>query len=183
MPIPVVDTHEFTRRADTAGGSEPAGSMARLVSMLAEPWGDVAWQLSGRSVVGPDGSRRAFLHLDGDATLRLRCVRCLEPVDVAVAVRRDYRLVASESQAEAEDADDEEADLLVASRRFDLASLVEDEVIMALPLAPRHADCRLPAVTAEEAPAEPALPTQRPFAGLDALRETGTAPGRTRRPR
>jgi uncharacterized metal-binding protein YceD (DUF177 family) len=56
-------------------------------------------------------------------------------------------------------------------KRVDLAGLVEDELLLALPVIARHApdaDCRLPA---DVAPAgEPRAPgMRRPFAGLKDL--------------
>jgi len=68
------------------------------------------------------------------------CQRCLEPVDVAVQLEREFRFVESEAVAETQD-DDCEEDLLVTSREFDLAALIEDEVLLAMPLVPRHDTC------------------------------------------
>jgi uncharacterized protein len=155
MTVPTIDTHEFTRRADAASGREPVAAFERLASLLIEAPGALDWRLDGRSEVGADGARRAFLRLGLGGTVRMRCVRCLEPVEVTLEGVRDYRLVATEAQAEREDADDDEVDLLVASRRFDLAALLEDEAIMALPPAPRHDDCRAPEPAAAAAPAAP----------------------------
>jgi uncharacterized protein len=180
MTLPTIDTHEFTRRGDVADGKVPLASLERLASMLTSTEGALAWRLSGRSELGPDGSRSPFLRLGLDGTVRMRCVRCLEPVEVPLQVLRDYRLVATEAQAEREDADEDDVDLLVSSRRFDLAALVEDEAIMALPPAPRHDDCSAPAVR-EAAPGageggagdggEGASDAPRtPFAALAALR-------------
>jgi uncharacterized protein len=104
----------------------------------------------------------------------MRCVRCLERIDVPLDVERDYRLVATEAQAEQEDVDEDEVDLLVGARRFDLAGLVEDEAIMALPPAPRHDDCSAPAAASLEGesvqPEAPAPEPRNPFAALGALR-------------
>jgi uncharacterized protein len=152
MTVPTIDTHEFTRRGDSAAGREPVAALERLASMLLAPDGTLDWRLGGRSELGADGARKAFLHLGVAGTVRMRCVRCLEPIEVALEVGRDYRLVATEEQAEREDADEESVDVLVASRRFDLGALVEDEAIMALPAAPRHADCTAPAAAAAQAP-------------------------------
>ena len=62
----------------------------------------------------------------------------------------------------------------MAARRFDLAGLVEDEAIMALPPAPRHDDCSAPAAPAledEAVQSEAAAPEPRnPFGALGALR-------------
>jgi len=71
-------------------------------------------------------------------------VRCLEPVEAAIDAVRMFRIAQTESQAAREDADAEEFDVLAASPRFDVLELVEDEVIMALPIAPRHEACGLP---------------------------------------
>ena len=51
MSLPSIDTHEFCRRADTARGTEPLSALGRVVSLLADPQGDVSWQLTGRSAV------------------------------------------------------------------------------------------------------------------------------------
>ena len=69
-------------------------------------------------------------------------------------------------------------DLLVSSRRFDLAALVEDEAIMALPPAPRHDDCSAPAVAdapaagegADAGPGDAAPAPRNPFGALAALK-------------
>ena len=152
MNAPNLDTHEFTRRGDSAAGTLALDAMPRLGSLLLATDGALSWRLAGRSELGADGSRRGFMHLELDGRTLMRCVRCLEPIEVGIGARRDYRMVGSEEQAEREDADDDEHDLLVSSRHFDLSALIEDEAIMALPPAPRHDDCRAP--LAPEAPAQ-----------------------------
>jgi len=81
-----------------------------------------------------------WLHLTVETSVPQICQRCLGPVDVAVQVDREFRFVESEAVAEQQDEECDE-DLLVTSREFDLAALIEDEVLMALPLVPRHDTC------------------------------------------
>ncbi|MCX7231216.1 MAG: YceD family protein [Burkholderiales bacterium] len=175
MTVPTIDTHEFTRRGDVAEGRVPLAELERLGSLLVADDGELVWRLAGDSELGADGSRRAHLHLALSATLAMRCVRCLERIDIPLDVERDYRLVATEAQAEQEDVDEDEVDLLVGARRFDLAGLVEDEAIMALPPAPRHDGCSAPAAAAvdvDSVQSEAAAPSPRnPFAALGALRD------------
>ena len=184
MTVPTIDTHEFTRRGDAAEGRLALAELERLSPLLVAWEGALDWRLSGGSEVGADGSRRAHLHLALSATTAMRCVRCLERIDVPMSVARDYRLVATEAQAEQEDVDEDEVDVLVGSRHFDLAGLIEDEAIMALPPAPRHEDCSAPVVpdvAASEVEAEPEVaPLSRNlFAALGALRGTPDGPSST----
>jgi uncharacterized protein len=190
MTIPTIDTHEFTRRGDAAGGTQPLAGLERLGSMLSSTAGALDWRLSGRSELGPDGSRSAFLRLELEGAVRMRCVRCLEPVELPLKVGRDYRLVATEAQAEREDAEEEAFDVLVSARRFDLSGLVEDEAIMALPAAPAHDACDAPGYgAAPGGAAEDAADggagivpgADRPFAALAALRDATAASGRAPR--
>ena len=83
------------------------------------------------------------LHLQVNTALAQICQRCLEPVEVPVCIDRHFRFVDSEADAEAQD-DQSEEDLLVISREFDLSALIEDEVLMALPLIARHEVCPVP---------------------------------------
>jgi uncharacterized protein len=179
MTIPTIDTHEFTRRGDVAEGRVPLAELERLGALLVADEGVLAWRLAGGSELGADGSRRAHLHLVLSATLAMRCVRCLDRIDVPLGVERDYRLVATEAQAELEDVDEDEVDLLVGARRFDLAGLVEDEAIMALPPAPRHDHCSAPAAAIDGGPEQPdeaVTAPRNPFAALGALRGEATQP-------
>ena len=62
--------------------------------------------------------------------------------------------------------------MLVISRDFDALSLVEDELILALPLVPRHEVCpqALPVDAVDEA-FEAASQRPNPFAALAALKK------------
>ena len=64
-------------------------------------------------------------------------------VQAPLQVDQWYRFVASEDIAMAED-DASEEDLLVMAPQFDLGSLLEDELLMALPLVPMHEACPSP---------------------------------------
>jgi uncharacterized protein len=110
-----------------------------------------------------------WLHLQASTALPMTCQRCLEPVDVPLSVDRPFRFVADEETAAAQD-DASEEDLLALSRAFDLLGLVEDELLMEVPVVPRHDTCpaavRLSAVDPDFEEQSP----EHPFARLRSLR-------------
>ena len=140
-----LDVQAFAESGASLSGQEPLEKHPRL---LAETQGGVApapieWSATGElrnpGHVNPD----IWLHLSARAVLALTCQRCLGPVDVPVATVRDFRFVADENLAAAQDEEAQE-DVLALSRDFDLLELVEDELLMETPLAPRHEVCPQP---------------------------------------
>jgi uncharacterized protein len=177
---PTIDTRDFTRSASRTAGACAIAGLGRLADLLADTQGDVRWELAGESARRADGGSDAHLALSFGATLRMGCVRCLEPVAVQVDERRHYRMVVSESIAEREDLESEDFDLLCHDPRLDVLDLLEDEVIMALPIAPRHADCQPPAEAGAPAAAagdDDGQERVHPFAALASLRRGPGEPG------
>jgi uncharacterized protein len=70
--------------------------------------------------------------------VKLLCQRCLDPIQIPIAI--DAELQLAENVREISEADDE-IDRVLASRNMDVAQLVEDEVILELPIAARHEEC------------------------------------------
>lgn len=99
----------------------------------------VHWRAVGshRRVGGED---QVWLHLLADADVVLQCQRCLLPLDEAVHVDRHFRFVADEDTAAALD-DEIEDEVLALPKALNLRDLVEDEMLLALPLVPRHDVC------------------------------------------
>lgn len=137
----------------------------------------VAWQARGElRAAGAATEPSVWLHLQAQVTLPLTCQRCLGPVDTPLAVDRWFRFVADEASAAAQDEDSEE-DVLALEPRPSLLELLEDELLMELPLVPMHEACPvLPAALgtgqatdAIEDAGEPARPN--PFAGLAKLKK------------
>jgi uncharacterized protein len=92
------------------------------------------------------------------------------PVDIEVDVKRSFRFVASEEMAEEQDEEAEE-DVLALDPEFSLIDLIEDEVLMALPLVPLHEECPVEVKLAvEDAGFEAAsIEKRNPFAVLAKL--------------
>lgn len=106
----------------------------------------VYWQAHGE--LRPDatgGAPAAWLHLRAETAVPLTCQRCLGPVETPLTVDRWFRFVADEAAAAAED-DDCEEDLLALEPRPSLHELLEDELLMELPLVPMHDTCPVPVV-------------------------------------
>ena len=132
----------FTQAKVAISGEELLQNYERLAQELQAPAPDLTlkWQATGESRTAVDGSVRPAIHLQVQANVPLTCQRCMEAVHTPIDVDRHFIFVPDEATAAAMD-DDSEDDVLEMSADFNLLGLIEDEVLMALPLVPRHKVC------------------------------------------
>ena len=135
---------------------------------------EVRWRALGESRPVTGGPDEVWLHLEVQAVLALGCQRCLGPVDVPIEVERSFRFVKDEATAEAQD-DESEEDVLVLARDFNLLNLIEDEVLLELPLVPKHETCPLNVQMSAQGDDFEQAQAQRPnpFAALAQLKKDG----------
>ena len=167
-----LDVRAMALSGQPSSGHESLLNYERLAQDLNTPQTDTLlnWAAKFATRTGASGKDESWLQLDLTTRLPMVCQRCLMPVDIDIAMQREFRFVATEAIAEAED-DHCEEDLLVQSREFDLAALIEDELVMALPLIPRHNTCpaQVP-MSAVDADFEAATTNKpKPFAELSGL--------------
>jgi len=149
----ILDLFEFSRQSQKASGVLSAGELARLD--LADCEGSVRWHARG----GRDQREQRnqnILEVDIVGQVGLVCQRCLEPMRHAIEVHARYRVMRSEAEADAAPLDDDEFDPVVGAKDFDLAALVEDEVLLSLPVVPKHERCPAPAPVVSDARASEA---------------------------
>ena len=159
-----LDVRAFARAAGALRGTLPLAQMPRLAVDAVSRDGDVRWAMTGSLRKPTGGTEQVWLTLEAEVTIALTCQRCLGPVGESVSVQRSFRFVADEATAEREDESSDE-DVLVWGRSMDVLSLIEDELIMGLPMVPMHAHCPMPAgADGPEEGGEP--PREHPFAGL-----------------
>ena len=132
----------------------------------------VDWEAVGEVRTALGGMGQVWLHIKVTASFPMECQRCMTPVDVPLEVDRAFRFVADEATAEALD-DDSEEDLLAMSREFDLRELIEDELLMALPVVPKHEECptAVPMASSDDDFEEANADKPNPFAALAGLRK------------
>ena len=137
-----LDIKAFAHSANTLIGHDPLSKYERLIQETKGLGADrkLNWAAQGELRIDEAGAEQVWLHLTVAVSLPLTCQRCMGPVDVAVDVKRSFRFVASEEAAEAQDEDAEE-DVLALDPEFSLGDLIEDEVLMALPVVARHDEC------------------------------------------
>ncbi|HSD60950.1 MAG TPA: YceD family protein [Burkholderiales bacterium] len=131
----VIDGLEFARAGKSLSGNLKAGDLERLQDSLASSEGELEFTLRGQQ--NPNG--RPMLHLAVRGTLQLRCQRCLGVLAHSVDIASDLLLLRDESEfAELMDDEDDSVDGILAAPKMDVAAIVEDEIVLSLPYAPRH---------------------------------------------
>jgi len=168
-----LDVKAFAQAGGLLSGQDSLEKYERLVQEAQGESKDlvVSWSVRGELRAQAGGAAQVWLHLRAQTSLPLTCQRCLTPVMVDVVVERPFHFVADEAIA-AELDDDSEEDVLVLSREFDLLALVEDELLMALPLVPRHEVCptEVPLQAVDADFDEASTSKVNPFAALASLR-------------
>jgi len=165
-----VDGLDFVAAGGSRSGRWPVRDLPRLHSSLAEREGELDYALDGTH----DPMGRGALRLRVRGVIRLSCQRCLETMDFPLDI--DALLVLAASEAEIDgDADDPSApDRVLASREMPIRDLIEEEVLLSIPFAPRHERC-------DAGRESRGVPHPSPFAGLSALLERPPREGRDRR--
>jgi uncharacterized protein len=131
----VIDSLEFARAGEILRGEAPVGELARLTDSLYDAGGELKYEVTG----GLDARQRPRLQLAVAGSLNLRCQRCLGSLAYPVAVRASL-LVLMTPEAGGETAEIDDLDGIPAAAHTDVWSLVEDEILLAIPLSPRHAE-------------------------------------------
>ena len=155
------DVEELASRGAVLTGSVEPASMPRLLEVVAEPPAPIAYRIAfTRDAAGRPGMAGRV-----EGTLPLVCQRCLGRLDWSFDTRFESLLVGDES----EDTDGRDA-VVCPGGRIALEPVIEDELLLALPGAPAHAQgsCEAPPVRAGGG-APPARPPS-PFSVLRTLR-------------
>jgi uncharacterized protein len=168
-----LDVKAFAKAGAVLSGQDLLSKYERLLEEASGQGGErpVRWQARGELRREAGGQEQVWLHLQAAVSLPLVCQRCMGPVDIALEVDRSFRFVATEAQAELEDEEAEE-DVLALSRDFNLQELLEDELLMALPVVPRHETCPTEVRLAAQDPDFDVASAEKPnpFAVLAGLR-------------
>jgi uncharacterized protein len=137
------DAFRLARERAALDGVVDAAALPRVADRLlptAAP-ARIAWRIAGAA----DPAGRPALSVALDGALTLACQRCLGPLEWTVAQRTDVLLARDDAEAGRLD-DASEGEVVLADGPLDPLGLVEDELVLALPFAPRHPDgaCRAP---------------------------------------
>ena len=160
----VIDTLEFARGGQQLRGSLAVVDLKRLEDILFDSQGTLEYAVRG----GRDARNREQIEVEIEGALHLQCQRCLGLLEYAVDVTNTLLVVPAGAQPDDELDDPEGPDVIEHDAELEVAALIEDEVLLSLPLAPRHPEgtCRSRIAKPEDAVQKPS-----PFAQLEALRQ------------
>ena len=105
--------------------------LTRLDDSLVDRAGEVTYEVRGIL-----WDEKPALELKIEGWLMVRCLRCLGPMRWPVQIENRIRL--ARDDADLDVADEEGVDAIQASQELNVAELVEDELLLQWPIAPRH---------------------------------------------
>jgi len=129
------DAFKLAARASSVSGSLDARRLPNVADSLA-PGDDpvpIAWTIEGRR--SAEGRPAISIDIEGDVPLV--CQRCLARMAWPVSQGTEVLLAHDEDELATLDAETE-GEVILADRPLDAATLVEDELVLTLPFAPRH---------------------------------------------
>jgi DUF177 domain-containing protein len=163
------DALDLAARGEALAGELDVAHQPRVADRLAPETSlaPITWRIAGAR----DALDRPMLAVSVEGSLPLVCQRCLQPFEAPIAQRSE--LLLARDDAELERLDAEELEVLAAATPLDATTLVEDEILLSLPFAPRHPEGQCP----EGAPAPSgrdqlqSVKATTPFARLAGLRK------------
>ena len=147
-------------------GGLPLAGMMRLAPRLASSEGMVGVQLK----FGVDANNTKFVTGSLSASLQLVCQRCMELMSYPVEIKLTLGMIAGNAEKVRLLSEHYEP-LLIESDSMDLTEMVEDELLLALPIVPLHPQDSCAVILEElcDQPLDASREVHRPFASLSGL--------------
>ncbi|RZA11232.1 MAG: DUF177 domain-containing protein [Proteobacteria bacterium] len=175
-----LDVEVLAREAAALDGEWPAATLPRLADTAAPEsdvaqWPPVRWTVRGENRTLKGGEAQVWMELSATAQVAQTCQRCLQPVREDLAISHWFHFARDEkTAAELDMESDDDVDVLALPRHLNLRELVEDELLLELPVVPRHDVCPEPlphSNSDEDDPASKDDERPNPFAALAALKK------------
>lgn len=128
-----IDSKDFARHGRELRGEMAVAEMPRLQDLLADPEGKIGYFVRGYL----DKSGRPMLELAMDGSCQLICQRCLSGFAYPVHLV-SHLLLAQEGELGELSAEDDGPDSIPADKHLDVDALLEEELLLSLPFAPKH---------------------------------------------
>ena len=163
-------------RQAVIAGRVDAAALPRVADLLAEDGGaaNVDYRITGSA----DAGGRPALEIALSGAVPLTCQRCLRPFAWPVEQSTLLLLARDDGELARLDDEDHEHEVLLADAPLDAVVLVEDELLLTLPFAPRCPEAECPAAGKRLSAAGEAPGRASPFGALAALK---AAPGKKAR--
>jgi len=130
---PFIDSVDFARNGKEMHGEIAVSALSRLADMLAKSGGSLTYIVRGYQEADRD-----MLEVSLQGTCTLRCQRCLSELEYPVNMVSRLQLLPADKLDATEEDDD--VDAIEAEPRLDVLALIEEELLLGLPFAPRHAE-------------------------------------------
>jgi uncharacterized protein len=171
-PLPKqVDVRKLINKSAEITAQEPVAQLQRLASVLADDGGSVTVNLAFYIDEG------RFRKIDGDINTEVSviCQRCLEPMKVSLEANVNLAVVWTEDEAKQLPRDLDP--LIVGEEPINLADIVEEELILSLPIVSYHSEDQCKGHSSfvsgdEEVVADE--PKENPFSVLEQLKSKDT---------
>ncbi|HEY5682876.1 MAG TPA: YceD family protein [Sulfuricaulis sp.] len=161
-----IDPILLAERGAHLTGTLPLKSMPRMAQGSLAGSGDIIVDLSFKR---SEGEKIFLMHGTLHVHLRVACQRCLEAMDLELEASPSVILLkAGERLAESEG----DVDILVVDKPLSLSSLVEDELLLAMPMVPMHDLDRCPAKSYVARVSDIGEKEKNPFAVLGKMKKT-----------
>ncbi len=158
---PFIDSLDFARNGQRISGEISVTQLPRLLDVLKNQQSVLHYTIQG----GVDRFGCALLDVSINGTCQLLCQRCMNNMDYLVQITTRL-LLRNQASLDALDDEEEMFDSILADAQMDILDLLQDEIVLSLPIAPKHqiGDCQ--AADGKQSAKE----TTHPFAALAGLK-------------
>jgi len=161
----LIQLDRLTDKGTLFEGAIRPGDLENLADELASPDGELRYRVTARL----DGARRHVVSCIIEGFVFLTCQSTFEAFRHEVAIDDRLVLVESEEQLPPFEEEGDREDFVVATEPVDVLGLVEEAVILSLPMVPRKPGFEPAPEAGDDRPGKPS-----PFAALAGLKRPGT---------
>jgi uncharacterized protein len=145
-----IDPYKMAKHKQALEGKIAVASMSRANKLLDSEQGEVEYKL----LFDIDQDKICYIAGEFESDLKMRCQRCLQVFSQKIT--GSFKVSPLKADEDAKDLPDPYEPVLVVDGKIFPAELVEDELILALPIVPMHTeDCVGKKLQDLEAPANP----------------------------
>ncbi|MGZ8257066.1 MAG: YceD family protein [Gallionella sp.] len=160
---PFIDSLDFARNGQRITGEILVNQLPRLSDVFESKYDLLHYSVIGK--VGLYGIPQLDLQLSGAA--QMICQRCLHGMEYKISVSNSIFLRTQVQLNELDDSDiEEEYESILAEAQLDVWQLLEEEILLSLPIAPKHLIGECQTVNGSQ----PQQKESHPFAALAKLK-------------